>query len=96
MATITSGEANTLVEVPLDVYGEQFKFIEWVRDVAASIDSGTPEAMVSEQVELLLSGIGGDLLKLHDLVQVVHAKLETELNWARTAGVAFCRSVSNL
>jgi hypothetical protein len=62
-----------------------------VRNVTNSIDGDTPEETVREQVELLLSGVGRDLLKLHGLVQAVYAKMESKLDWAKSAGVAFYR-----
>jgi hypothetical protein len=91
MATIAAASTDMSIQLPADVYQEQSEFIAFVRDVTNSIDGDTPEETVGEQVELLLSGVGRDLLKLHGLVQAVYAKMESKLDWAKSAGVAFYR-----
>jgi hypothetical protein len=91
MAVDTVAPIGISVQLPADVYQEQFEFVELVRDVIDSIDSQTPDDIVHSQVELLLAIIGRDLLKLHALVEAVNAKIETRSSWATTAAVKFYR-----
>jgi hypothetical protein len=91
MAADTVAPTGISVQLPADVYKEQFEFVELVRDVIDSIDSQTPDDIVHTQVELLLAIIGRDLLKLHALVEVVNTKIESRSSWATTAAVKFYR-----
>jgi hypothetical protein len=91
MATIAAAPTDMSIQLSADVYQEQSEFIALVHDVTNSIDGDTPEETVREQVELLLSGVGRDLLKLHGLVQGVYTKMESKLDWAKSTGVAFYR-----
>ena len=74
-----------------DMYQDQFDFIELVLDVTGSIESQSPNDVVRTQVQLLLSIVGRDLVKLHALVKVVNTKIESHWSWARTAAVKFYR-----
>ncbi|KAL1798863.1 hypothetical protein ACET3X_002900 [Alternaria dauci] len=90
-----SESANMIVHLPDDVYQDQFNFIEVIRDVTESIDSQSSDDMIRTQVQLLLSIVGRDILKLHALVKVVNTKIENHWSWAMTAAVKFYRALFN-
>jgi hypothetical protein len=79
------------VQLPTDVYSEQFDFVELVRDVTTSIESQAADDIVRPRVQLILAMIGRDLLKLHTLVEVVNVRIESQLTWATAAAVKFYR-----
>ncbi|CAN9203254.1 unnamed protein product [Alternaria sp. RS040] len=84
---------DIIVHLSTDVYQDQFDFIELVLDVTESIDSQSPNDVIRTQVQLLLSIVGRDLVKLHALVKVVNTKIESHWIWARTAAVKFYRAL---
>ncbi|RYN17769.1 hypothetical protein AA0115_g11654 [Alternaria tenuissima] len=85
--------ADMIVHLSADMYQDQFDFIELVLDVTGSIESQSPNDVVRTQVQLLLSIVGRDLVKLHALVKVVNTKIESHWSWARTAAVKFYRAL---
>jgi hypothetical protein len=91
MATATISSDGISLQLATDVYQEQFDFIELVRDVVASIDNHAPDDLVRSQVQLLLSTVGRDLLKLHALIQVVNTKMQRRPSWVTTTAMKFYR-----
>ena len=91
MATPTVSSDSISFPLLTDVYQEHFDFTELVRDVLASINNHSSDGVVRSQVQLLLSTVGRDPLKLHTLVQVVNTKMQSQLSWVETAAVKFYR-----
>jgi hypothetical protein len=91
METTEAVPTDVSVLLSADVHQDQANFTEIVRDLIDSTNVKPSEEIVRDRVELLLSTVGRNLLKLHGLVQVVYAEISSGSPWARSVGVRFYR-----
>lgn len=89
MAMYTTVPGEVSINLIENVYQDQFEWAALVNDVAASIDNDTPKSVAKEQVGLLLSILGRDLVKLQRLVEIMQDKIERQSIWAATAPIKF-------
>jgi hypothetical protein len=74
-----------------DIYSDDQEFRDLLREALEIIDSESGQLVYDTAAGMVVEAIGRDAIKLHALIDVVHAKIVNRRAWAFVAAVKFYR-----